>query len=42
MSVRWIAHIRIDEIARLLSGEEISDAARKNAEDLLDAAGQGA
>ena len=33
---------RIDEIARLLSGEEISDAARKNAEDLLDAAGQGA
>ena len=33
---------RVDEIARLLSGEEISDAARKNAEDLLDAAGQGA
>ena len=33
---------RIDEIARQLSGEEISDAARKNAEDLLDAAGQGA
>ena len=33
---------RIDEIARLLSGEEISDAARRNAEELLDAAGQGA
>ena len=33
---------RVDEIARLLSGEEISDAARRNAEELLDAAGQGA
>ena len=32
---------RVDEIARLLSGEEISDAARRNAEELLDAAGQG-
>ena len=32
---------RIDEIARLLSGEEISDAARRNAEELLDAAGRG-
>ena len=33
---------RVDEIARLLSGEGISDAARRNAEELLDAAGQGA
>ena len=33
---------RVDEIARLLSGEKISDAARRNAEELLDAAGQGA
>ena len=33
---------RVDEIARLLSGEEISNAARRNAEELLDAAGQGA
>ena len=33
---------RVDEIARLLSGEAISDAARRNAEELLDAAGQGA
>ena len=33
---------RVDEVARLLSGEEISDAARRNAEELLDAAGQGA
>lgn len=32
---------RVDEIARLLSGEKISDAARRNAEELLDAAGQG-
>lgn len=31
---------RIDEIARLLSGEQISDAARRNAEELLDAARQ--
>lgn len=31
---------RIDEIARLLSGDQISDAARRNAEDLLCAAGQ--
>lgn len=31
---------RIDEIARLLSGEQISDAARRNAEELLEAAGQ--
>ncbi|HJA49257.1 MAG TPA: DNA repair protein RecN [Candidatus Agathobaculum intestinipullorum] len=31
---------RVDEIARLLSGEQISDAARRNAEELLDAARQ--
>ncbi len=31
---------RIDEIARLLSGEQISDAARRNAEELLERAGQ--
>lgn len=31
---------RVDEIARLLSGEQISDAARRNAEELLEAAGQ--
>lgn len=31
---------RIDEIARLLSGEQISDAARRNAEELLAAAQQ--
>lgn len=31
---------RIDEIARLLSGEQISDAARRNAKELLDAARQ--
>ncbi len=31
---------RVDEIARLLSGEQISDAARRNAEELLHAAGQ--
>lgn len=31
---------RIDEIARLLSGEQISDAARRNAEELLAAARQ--
>lgn len=31
---------RIDEIARLLSGEQISDAARRNAEELLEAARQ--
>lgn len=31
---------RVDEIARLLSGEQISGAARRNAEDLLKAAGQ--
>ena len=33
---------RVDELARLLSGEQISDAARRNAEELLAAAGQGA
>ena len=32
---------RIDEIARLLSGEQISEAARRNAEELLRSAGQG-
>lgn len=32
---------RVDEIARLLSGEQISEAARRNAEELLEAAGQG-
>ena len=32
---------RVDEIARLLSGEQISEAARRNAEELLAAAGQG-
>ena len=32
---------RIDELARLLSGEQISDAARRNAEALLDGAEQG-
>lgn len=32
---------RVDEIARLLSGEAISEAARRNAEELLAAAGQG-
>ena len=32
---------RVDEIARLLSGEQISEAARRNAEELLSAAGQG-
>ena len=32
---------RIDELARLLSGEQISDAARRNAEALLDGAKQG-
>ncbi|MDO5142667.1 MAG: DNA repair protein RecN [Eubacteriales bacterium] len=32
---------RVDELARLLSGEQISDAARRNAEELLRAAGQG-
>nr|WP_297175622.1 DNA repair protein RecN [uncultured Agathobaculum sp.] len=32
---------RVDEIARLLSGEHISAAARRNAEELLSAAGQG-
>ena len=32
---------RVDEIARLLSGEQISDAARRNAEALLDGAKQG-
>ena len=32
---------RVDEIARLLSGEQISEAARRNAEELLKAAGQG-
>ena len=32
---------RVDEIARLLSGEHISEAARRNAEELLEAAGQG-
>ena len=32
---------RVDEIARLLSGEQISEAARCNAEELLSAAGQG-
>ncbi|MGO5095520.1 DNA repair protein RecN [Agathobaculum sp. LCP25S3_E8] len=31
---------RVDEIARLLSGEQISDAARRNAEELLELAGQ--
>lgn len=31
---------RVDEIARLLSGEQISDAARRNAEELLNAARQ--
>lgn len=31
---------RVDEIARLLSGEQVSDAARRNAEELLEAAGQ--
>ncbi|MGO5029229.1 DNA repair protein RecN [Candidatus Agathobaculum pullicola] len=31
---------RVDEIARLLSGEQISDAARRNAEELLEMAGQ--
>ena len=31
---------RVDEIARLLSGERISDAARRNAEELLEAARQ--
>ena len=31
---------RVDEIARLLSGEQISDAARRNAEELLEAARQ--
>ena len=32
---------RVDEIARLLSGEQISKAARRNAEELLSAARQG-
>lgn len=31
---------RIDEIARLLSGDQITDAARKNAEDLMRSAGR--
>lgn len=40
--VRPMDHARrVDELARLLSGEQISDAARQNAEELLAAASRG-